>query len=688
MLLPFSASALERQTDTTKNYEIQEAIIVSSRMLLPLKSIPQKVEILDQSVISSTPQDNLGDILKRRTNLDVIQYPGAMTTIGLRGFPATAHSRNYTLILIDGLPAGTNNLATIPSDFIERIEIVKGPYSVLYGSDAMGGVINIISKKASGLNSGGASVGAGNFGQTFINGYASGRVTDKLLTSISYSRTEQTADYIIGSRNALRISETEKLILDKKSYGDVMENTKFRINQFNGKIEYIVGKKVTANLYSTLMLSNDIETPGNYWHSYGKSKKEITRFANYGEITYTEKNNILTVSPYITTQSEANYSDNSECAFINSRERISQSGIKVGNTHIWGNFRWLAGIDYDIYDVSSERFSSKLTPMNPYRPDHTRGSLSAFTQVAYSRNRLHLNAGGRFNLIHYQMKANEMMGSEGMSSNYTNFNPSLGVKYIVRPWFSLQGSAGSGFYVPDAYKSAGVYMIGKKQYIGNPNLKPEGTTSFDFGVKLGSGKYINVDITYFQNYYRNKIVNDNSQKDIVTYKNASDGKMSGLEFITTSNIARLWTSKYKLELYGALTWLINNTFNDGVTKKSLYSRDVTGNFGLGFDNYKGFVFGINCRYAGHRLENDWMAWENLRPEIKSSDYYIKGGYTESDQILKHPSYLVIDSHIYYDLSRRFRVGITASNLFDENYTEKDGYNMPGRSVMGHFSFRF
>jgi vitamin B12 transporter len=688
MLLPLGAFAQAEPIDTTKNYEIEKAVVTASRMQLPLKSIPQKVEILDKSIINKSPNENLGEILKRRTNLDIIQYPGAMTTVGLRGFPATAHSRNYTLILIDGLPAGTNNLATIPSDFIEKVEIVKGPYSVMYGSDAMGGVINIISKKPAKEAQGGASVGAGNFGQTHFSGYASGGVTDKLLLSISYSRMEQTSDYQIGSKNILGITETEKNILDKKSYGDIMENSKFRISQFNGKIEYNINNKVKAGIFSSLMLSNDIETPGNYWHSYGKSKKEITRFSNYGEISYSEKNNLLLVSPYSSIQNESNYNNNDNEAFINSKEQIRQSGIKIGNTHTWGRFKWLAGLDYDLYDVKSERFSSKITPANPYRPDHSRGSLSLFTQLAYSYNKLFVSAGGRFNNITYILRENKLLGSEKKNSNYNNFNPSLGVKFEALPWMIIKGSFGSAFYVPDAYKSAGVYMIGKKKYVGNPDLKPESTSSFDFGINLGKAPLLNVDVTYFQNFYQNKIVNDNSQKDVTTYKNASNGNMSGIEFMASSNIASLWTKGSRLEFYGGLTWFINNTFEDVITKQTLYTRDVTANFGIVYDNYKGFEAGINSRYSGHRLENDWMTWDNLRPDIKSVHYYTKGGYTESDQILRHPSSLIFDAYAYYTIGGKFRVGITASNLLDENYTEKDGYNMPGRSVMGNISVRF
>ena len=73
-------------------------------------------------MIKSIPSENLAEILKRTTNLDIIQYPGLSATIGMRGFSPSAHSRSYTLLLINGKPAGTTNLATISTDNIEQID--------------------------------------------------------------------------------------------------------------------------------------------------------------------------------------------------------------------------------------------------------------------------------------------------------------------------------------------------------------------------------------------------------------------------------------------------------------------------------------------------------------------------------------------------------------------------------------
>lgn len=680
------ATFAQNQADTAA-INLDQVIVTASRMKLPLKSIPQKVELIPQSLIAVNPTENLGEILKRTTNLDIIQYPGALVTVGMRGFPATAHSRSYTLILIDGKPSGTNNLATIPADMIERIEVVKGPYSVMYGSDAMGGIVNIITKNGTAQTSGSVGISAGSFGQTNLTAGVSGAISKKLLFSFGFSRKDQSRDYRIGGSNLFNLTETEQNILDKKSYKDAMDNTQYEINQFNGKLQYHINEKWSASIHSMFTLSNDIETPGNYWHSNGMSKKDISRFANYLDIIRQSSKNELVISPYITSQNESNYSNNTDSSFITSREYIKQQGIKIGNTHKWGNLSWLIGMDIDNYLVKSEKFSAKTIPTTPLRPNHSRLSVSGFTQLAYTWKNLFVNAGVRYNFIDYTLKADDLLKNEEKNSQYSNLSPSTGVTYTFLKNFAAHASVGTAFYVPDAYKSAGVYKIGKKLYVGNPDLKPEQVTSFDMGLRYSLRDYIQADLTYFQSYYDNKIVNDNSRKDTTSYKNATGGRMQGLEIMLNSNLAKLWGASYNLDLYGSATYYLRSDFEDGdIRKDLLYIRKMTANMGLAFNNNRGFEARFSSRYIGHRLENDYMG--DLRPNIKPEHYHSEDGYTAKDKVLRHPAHMVFDCSASYTFNNKLRIGFSISNLLDENYTEKDGYNMPGRTALGHISFRF
>jgi len=134
----------EIQRDTLLHQTIGEVTITTSRTNARLKDLPQKVEVIGPDIISTSPATNVADLLKTHTGLDIIQYPGVSSDIGIRGFSPSAHSRSYTLLLINGVPSATTNAASIPLIGVDRIEIVKGPLAALYGSDAMGGVINII----------------------------------------------------------------------------------------------------------------------------------------------------------------------------------------------------------------------------------------------------------------------------------------------------------------------------------------------------------------------------------------------------------------------------------------------------------------------------------------------------------------------------------------------------------------
>lgn len=699
----FTGTFLHAQESAEQSYDLNEVVVTATRMGLPLKNVPQKVEIIDSKKIATVQADNAADLLKRTVNLDIIQYPGASSAVGMRGFAPSAHNRNYTLVLIDGKPAGTTNLTSISTDFIERIEVVKGPYSVLYGSDAMGGVINIITRGPDDKRTGNISISAGNFGQTNFNGYASGGVSDNVSLSLGFSRKAQNKDYRIGKKNLLSISETEELILEKESYGDIMDNTQYQINQFMGKLNVGFNDIWSANLSGIFVTSNDIETPGNYWHSYGLSKKDFDRTNTILDIHRRTFNNTLLISPYYSIYNESNYDNNTKEGFINSKESVKQYGLKLSDTHTCGYFQLIGGVDLDALNVSSERFTDKLTPTNPYRPDHNSLASSVFVQGAYTKGDLFVNAGIRYNYTKFTLEADDFLDNEKKSTGYSNLNPSVGIKYFLIPMLNIHASAGNAFYVPDAYKMAGRYQVGSTQYRGNENLKAETSSSFDLGFNVSNNEWLNIDLTYFHALYTNKIVNDRKTDEATnemytTYANADNGRMNGLEIMFSYDIVKALGSRRSLELYAGFTHLLNNKFDETtgkdtpgqetLTKDMLYVRHNTGNFGITFDSNNGFVTRLNARYIGKRLENDWMAWDNLRPDIKPEDYYTKGGYETTDQILQHSAHLVFDYSAFYNVTPQARVGISVSNLFDENYTEKDGYNMSGRSIMGSFSYSF
>lgn len=133
---------------------LETVVVTATRFNDPDPGIAANISVITPADLRNSPAQNLPDVLRTRAGIDVRQLGGAMgrdATVDLRGFGATATSN--TLILLDGqrvnpIDMGSILWSSIPLESVERIEIIRGSGTVLYGDGATGGVINIISKKS------------------------------------------------------------------------------------------------------------------------------------------------------------------------------------------------------------------------------------------------------------------------------------------------------------------------------------------------------------------------------------------------------------------------------------------------------------------------------------------------------------------------------------------------------------
>lgn len=713
-LLMFSFSFLlilnghAQTTDSIRKVDIEEVTVTTSRANTKLKDIPQKVEVISSAKIKSIPSDNVAEVLKRTTNIDIIQYPGLSAKVGMRGFSPSAHSRSYTLILINEVPSGSYNLASINTDNIDRIEIVKGPYSALYGSDAMGGVINVITKSAPMETEGRVSISSGSFGAMILSGDVGASLSAKTSFRLAYSHTEQRNNYRIGSKNLLDMNGIEKAMLDSASYGDAMKNSTYQSNEVNASLMHRVNNAWSIGANAIYSFANDVSVPGNYWGTYGQTKKDFERLNITVPVKRVTEKNTLVFSPYFSQEKTQDYDNNTDSGFVSLRAWNKEYGFKLSDNFEVGPLKMLAGFDLDVNDYDSERFkkaTSSIIGTNPYQPDNQVAKYAAFAQATYATGGLLVNAGARFDNIHFLVEENDLLKSEKSKSTYNAFNPSAGIQYTFPFNLKVHSSIGKAFSVPDAFKVAGFYSVSEyfadwdfwwiQNYKGNPDLKPESSITVDFGLGFTSkNETFNFDMTFFNTNHTDKIV-EYKENDTTFFKNANSALYQGFETMASVDFGKFLSDRYKLELYANLTIMTNCTFEDtkvevGNTVKfdrdMLYIRKSNGSFGVMFDNYNGFSTRLNARYIGSRLEKD--NFTSLRPKITAVDYYQKGGYTAADKILQHPDYLIFDYSVSYTFQKNKKLGLTIANLLDENYTEKDGYNMPGRSVMGSFTYNF
>ena len=134
-LATFASPAWAAEADSQNEINKDEMVVTATRSEENIKQIPAKVEIIDSQEIKLTAGNTLTEQLKKSSSISVIEYPGALAGIGIRGFrPEFSGITKHSLILVNGRPSGATNLATLLTDNVELIEILKGPASSLYGA--------------------------------------------------------------------------------------------------------------------------------------------------------------------------------------------------------------------------------------------------------------------------------------------------------------------------------------------------------------------------------------------------------------------------------------------------------------------------------------------------------------------------------------------------------------------------
>jgi outer membrane cobalamin receptor len=148
----------EIKAEEKRVIKLDEISVTATRTVRPIIDVPSSVTVINTDQIEASPFERVEDILRTEVGIDNVRHYGSQTggikgPIDMRG--VTGGITQRTLMLIDGVPQNDNAnnsigwiaWSQIPKDAIERIEIVRGPSSALYGSEGLGGVINIITKK-------------------------------------------------------------------------------------------------------------------------------------------------------------------------------------------------------------------------------------------------------------------------------------------------------------------------------------------------------------------------------------------------------------------------------------------------------------------------------------------------------------------------------------------------------------
>ena len=541
MLFCFVVTAQNKQLpDTAFSKELNEIIITATRTLKSTGNVPVPVQVISKKFIQQTGSQKLIDILQQQAGLILADNPLGQA---LQGYPNPFGSGvqlqgldpAYTLILLDGEPltgrnAGIINLGRIAVGDIQQVEIVKGPATSLYGSDALAGVINIITEKPT-TTTACLQVhhSTNNTWGITANTCIKKNKTSLQLFANRYSTTGYDLDKTIYGNTVdpyRNYSLAVKLCRDINNKTQLQTSARlFTQKQFNN---YLIYTNTQPEAVTGTSNESDWSINNQLLHSFSKKIKIAARLY----ITGYQDN------AHVFLQSDKQLFDRS---FLQQFLLKPEIQVEAGENP---DQKFIAGTGYNFETVDASRYASS----------HHFNAFYFFTQKEWLlNNRLNITAGARLDK-HTLYKA--------------QFNPKLAVAYKIFSGLSVNASVGTGFKAPDFRQQflnftnvlVGYTLLGANElsnglqqlkqqgqidpsvdispYLGDHTLLPERSVGKNIGIRFTANKKTQIST----NVFRNDIVN------LIESYHLPFTKVNSQSIFSYANISKVFTQGFDVNI--------------------------------------------------------------------------------------------------------------------------------------------
>ncbi len=597
--------------------EAPSVVVTASKRYQEIADSPVSVSVVSQARLSQIAEFNLEQILQYAPG---VNFMGSQVNIrGSSGYSHGAGTR--VLYLVDGVPILPGDSGDIKWDLlspaqIDHIEIVKGAGSALYGSSAMGGVINVITKEPSPRPTTQVRLLAGFYDQP---AYRQWRWTDRLLhfneTSVSHSRRFNGGGLVLAGGRTQSLGYREN--------GNLLRyNLTAKVGwRFSPQVHLGLTGNWNGSKYGSSFMwqsqNHPLQAPreavGDKVKSWKANLNAVYRHA------LSERLGLKARLSYFRNRWENFFHDNNDYSAAQKVGFEVQTDFLPGGGQaltagVEGTFDWVESTMFDNHDAYNLAFYLQDELKLPWR--------------------LQLTIGGRFDLSHIDI---------GMDDR--QLSPKVGLVWKARQGTTVRLSSGRGFRAPSVAERFPDVVVSGLRVVPNLKLKAESGWSHEVGLNQQITGAVLADIAFFHSQYRDLIEPEPDASGTVRFINVTEARIRGIE---ASLQASFWQ--------GRLTPALSYTFLDpwDVTADDYLAYRARHLFTGTFTFSSGpFRIGIDYRYVS-RLERVKVYPRDKRVPQKVAD--VRLGY------------------------RLFgtEIGFDVGNLFNYNYTQVERTLMPIR----------
>ncbi len=609
--------------DTANEISLNEITVSATRFKENSIFLPQKVVSINAEKIAAYNQQTTAELLSQSGEVLVQKSQLGGGSPVIRGFEA-----NKILIVVDGVRMNNaifrgghlQNVITVDNAMLAKTEILFGPSSVIYGSDALGGVLSFYTKDPLFSSTGGKSAISGNAFVRYASAYnektghfdlsIGGQKVASLtsLTVSDFGDLRQGSNYydqfpewgkrnfyvkrINGVDSMVANTNPEKQIETGYTQYDLLQKILFKTGHLQHTLNFQFSTTSDIPRYDRLTEVNAAGVARSAQWYYGPQKRLLAAWnTSLPASKLYDKGQVVTAYQDV---EESRHNRNYRSAKLNNREeRVKIGSMNADFFKKLGKAEWSYGAEITYNKVKSTAYAENITTgvksgLDTRYPDggSNTQSYAAYTTGLYKiAKRIIINGGLRF--THNKLEANFNdktffpfpFDAIEQSSNAVSGN--LGIVALPGKGWKLNALAGTGFRTPNVDDMSKVFESGNGTLIvPNPNLKPEKTISYELGVSKTVAKKFSAGATVWYSKLTNALTTDFSS------------------------------------LNGSPTVLYNGTTSKVVTvvnMKKAYSWGLSANVNASISNHFNFVSLINYTYGRIRESPEDYPLDHVPP---------------------------------------------------------------------------